>query len=50
MDNSIYFPISSTGLNDVYSYNINNYNNISSIGSLNISSNSTFFKQSKYIR
>ena len=42
MDNSIYFPISSTGLNDVYSYDINNYNNISSLGSLNISSNSTF--------
>ena len=42
MDNSIYFPISSTGLNDVFSYDINNYNKISSLGSLNISSNSTF--------
>jgi hypothetical protein len=31
-----------TGLNDVNSYDVNNYNNISCIGSLNISSNSTF--------
>ena len=32
----------STGLNDVNSYDVNNYNNIPCIGIINISSNSTF--------
>jgi len=42
MNNNYYNQVNSTGLNDVDSYNINNYNNISCIGSLNVSSNSTF--------
>ena len=37
-----YNLISATGLNEVESYIINNYNNITCLGSINVSSNSTF--------
>ena len=39
-----YNSISSSGLNEIDSYIINNYNNITYLGSIKVSSNSTFLR------